>query len=93
MEAPSEICFNFTAEDETIPWQDYFCRVIFDQSPGVPCTFNLKTKNTSPHLNPSSLFTAKNVSDHSCLTLDSVGFCPAGGGNAPKGVNWKSPSL
>jgi hypothetical protein len=24
---------------------------------------------------------------------DSVGFCPAGGGKAPKGVNWKSPSL
>lgn len=42
--------------------------------------------------NPKFLFTAKNVKLHSCLTFDSVGFTPAGGGNAPSGVNRKSPS-
>jgi hypothetical protein len=48
---------------------------------------------SSPYTASSKfLFTAKNVRLHSCLTFDSVGFTPAGGGSAPSGVNLKSPS-
>jgi hypothetical protein len=47
----------------------------------------------NPYLptNAKFLFTAKNVKLHSCLTFDSVGFTPSGGGNAPRGVKRKSP--